>query len=60
MYMYISKVESPETHIMTVVTTILGLKLGNVVQPSPYRPADMGWNGANTRLSPYLPTSRLT
>ncbi|MFC6259871.1 hypothetical protein [Levilactobacillus fujinensis] len=45
---------------MTVVTTILGLKLGNVVQPSPYRPADMGWNGANTRLSPYLPTSRLT
>ncbi|MFC6260713.1 hypothetical protein ACFP1C_07075 [Levilactobacillus fujinensis] len=26
---------------MTVVTTILGLKLGNVVQPSPYRSADM-------------------
>ncbi|MFC6260718.1 hypothetical protein ACFP1C_07100 [Levilactobacillus fujinensis] len=26
---------------MTVVTTTLGLKLGNVVQPSPYRPADV-------------------
>ncbi|MFC6260876.1 hypothetical protein ACFP1C_08000 [Levilactobacillus fujinensis] len=35
---------------MTVVTTILGLKLGNVVQPSPYRPADMDWIGANTTL----------
>ncbi|MFC6260518.1 hypothetical protein ACFP1C_06100 [Levilactobacillus fujinensis] len=37
-----AEVESSKTHIMTVVTTILGLKLGNVVQPSPYRPADMG------------------
>ncbi|MFC6259828.1 hypothetical protein [Levilactobacillus fujinensis] len=33
---------------MTAVTAILWLKLGNVVQPSPYRPADMGWIGANT------------
>ncbi|WP_382333215.1 hypothetical protein [Levilactobacillus fujinensis] len=45
---YDLKVESPKTLIMTVVTTILGLKLGNVIQPSPYRPADMGWIGANT------------
>ncbi|MFC6261830.1 hypothetical protein ACFP1C_12885 [Levilactobacillus fujinensis] len=36
---------------MTVVTTILGLKLGNVVQPSPYRPADMDWNRANATCS---------
>ncbi|WP_382333251.1 hypothetical protein [Levilactobacillus fujinensis] len=42
------EVESFETHVMIVVTTILGLKLGNVVQLSPYRPADMGWIGANT------------
>ncbi|WP_407885667.1 hypothetical protein [Levilactobacillus sp. N40-8-2] len=33
---------------MTVITTILAPELGNVVQPLPYRPADMGWNGANT------------
>ncbi len=45
-----TKAESPKTLIMTVVTTILGLKLGNVVQPSPYRPADMDWIGANTTL----------
>ncbi|MFC6259921.1 hypothetical protein [Levilactobacillus fujinensis] len=45
---------------MTVVTAVLRLKLGNNGQSSAYRPADMGWIGANTRLSPYLPTSRLT
>ncbi|MFC6260113.1 hypothetical protein ACFP1C_04065 [Levilactobacillus fujinensis] len=26
----------------------MGLKLGNVAHPSPYRPADMDWIGANT------------
>ncbi len=33
--------ESPKTLIIIVATTILGLKLGNIVQPSPYRPTNM-------------------
>ncbi|MFC6261741.1 hypothetical protein ACFP1C_12435 [Levilactobacillus fujinensis] len=37
---------------MTVVTTILGLKLGNVVHPSPYQPADMGWKRCEHNLKP--------
>ncbi|MFC6261730.1 hypothetical protein ACFP1C_12375 [Levilactobacillus fujinensis] len=36
---------------MLVGTTILILKLGDLGQSSPYRSADMGWNGANTTRS---------
>ncbi|MFC6259491.1 hypothetical protein ACFP1C_00885 [Levilactobacillus fujinensis] len=44
---------------MLVVVTILWLKIGNVIQSSPYRPTDRGWNG-RTRLTPYLSTFRLS
>jgi len=41
------KAENPKILIMPVLTTA-GLKLGTPVVSSPYRSADMDWNGAGT------------